>query len=666
MKPSSHASSRRHETLPVDRRSRPAPAVVAGVVVLIALVYWPVAGYEFVNFDDDVHVYQNQFVRTGLTARNAAWAFGIHGPSQWHPLAWLSHQLDCELYGLDAGAHHLTNVVLHTLAAVLLFLALDRMTGAFWPAALAAALFAVHPINVESVAWVSERRNVLSAVFCMLTLLAYTAYSRRGGTGRYMLVAAFFALGLMAKPMLVTLPCGLLLLDVWPLRRSRFLAREELADGIDDSLPAAGPQRSLGFLVLEKLPLLTLSAISSVLTVLCQQSEQIVAGLDALPLNVRILNALVAYGAYLRKLIWPTDLGVFYPHPGFIDSDPLAVLLVPALLSAALLIAITGWTLWTFRRRPYLAVGWLWFLGTLVPMIGLVQSGQQQMADRYTYLAQIGLFLAVVWFVRSLERRPGRLLRIGGAVAVALSAGFAWWQVGYWQNSIMLFEHTAAVTRRNHWAHNNWGLALYERGRVAEAMQQYRRALHYVPDYALAHYNLGVVLHDQGRVTEAIDHFREALRLRPDDAQAHIRMGAAVGHQGDLESAVAHFRQALYFRPNDTMAHYNLGLALARLGRSQESLAAFREVVKRQPDDARTHFTIGVILRDSGALTEAHRSLVRARELSPQAAEIHNALGELQMQLGEKDQAIMSFRTAVALRPDFSQARQNLETALAE
>ena len=536
------------------------------LMVLTLAVYAQVHRFGFVNFDDDVHVYENSNVSSGLSMENVIWAFGIHGPSQWHPLAWISHQLDCEFFDLWPGGHHLTNLALHVACVAVLFLFLVRVTRCLWKSAFVAAIFAVHPLNVESVAWVSERRNVLALFFGLLTVAAYGSYARQRTFLRYVPVFVLFAMALMSKPLVVTLPFVMLLLDYWPLRSvGNHLTDHGARSDITESTV------SLSRLILEKVPLLLLSVGASVLTIWCQAG--IIATPAALSVRVRILNALAVLPAYLLKIVWPAGLGAFYPHPGFVSDQPESDLLLPALIGSSILVVVTLWVVLRRRQAPYLAVGWFWYIGTLIPMIGLIQSGQQQMADRYMFLPMIGLVLSVAWFIpeccRTVNVHPS-WLRLAAAGTVLACACGTWVQTGYWQNSVTLFEHTLAVTERNTWAHNNLGLALMNRGFTLQAGAHFSEALEIDPEYGLAHYNLGVVLHKQRKLPQAVSYFQEAVRLTPDHIAAYLRLGVAFADMGELNQAVTSFTEAVRRAPQSPGSTSKSGNRIDAVGQSGE------------------------------------------------------------------------------------------------
>ncbi|MBI1349339.1 tetratricopeptide repeat protein [bacterium] len=524
------------------------------LLLLTAAIYWPVANYEFVNFDDDVHVYDNPHVNTGVNTSNVVWAFGIHGPSQWHPLAWISHQLDCQLFGANrdpksAGWHHLVNLCLHLGCIVLLFRFIEQLTGRSEPALLVAALFALHPLNVEAVAWISERRTVLCLFLMLAALLIWLQYAARPTISRYLIVALLLAMALMAKPMAVTFPCLLLMLDVWPLKR--------------------WSSGSAGKLIVEKLPLFGLSLVSSVLTVWCQQADGIISSMSALPLPLRLANAVMAYANYLRDTVYPWNLSVFYPHPALTGNFSLEASRLPILISTVLLLTVT-YLCWRWRTRsPWLLFGWCWFLGTLVPMIGLVQSGYQQRADRYTYLPNIGLYLAVAaslpWATGS--PRVRQRLSYGCIGVLVILTVLTSLQVSVWHSSQTLFEQALIANPRNSWAHLNAGQAAQERNELDLAEQHFQMALAIQPDYGLAHYNLGVIAYDRGQYDQALAHFQEAVRLDARNADAWVRLGAMLGQSGNVEEAERCFVTALQMEPENIHARSNLEVLKSLNGR---------------------------------------------------------------------------------------------------
>ena len=545
-------------------------AIALGLSLLVLAVYWQVGGHAFLNLDDPYYVSENPVVQRGLTWEGIAWAFGGFHLANWHPLTWLSHMADVQVLGVSAGRHLAVNVVLHLLNTLLLFLLLRGATGRTWRSAAVAALFAVHPLHVESVAWVSERKDVLSTLFWLLATAAYLRYARRPGLLRYLPVAALLALGLLAKPMLVTLPFTLLLLDWWPLGRLG-------AEAEQPGFAPASPSR----LVLEKVPLLLLAAASSVVTYLAQASGGAVfQGLVVAP-GQRLANAVVSYAGYLAKAVWPARLAALYPHPAIAGGG------VPAwqVAAAALLLAAVSLLAFTLRRsRPYLLWGWCWYLGTLVPVIGLVQVGAQAMADRYTYVPLIGILVAAVWGVADLleERRAvSWAAAVLGGAAVLACAWASSRQVAHWRDSISLHRHAVEVTDRNWLALRALGDAYTGAGRYPEAIAAHRQAIEILPGLAEAWHGLGVAYGQLGRHREAIGYFAEALRLNPAYAAAWNNLGSAHRNLGEYPEAVQCYRRALALRPDDPRAWANLGsvsLLVGDAAQAAESLARLRSL----------------------------------------------------------------------------------------
>ncbi len=632
-------------------------AICALLALAVGLVFGQTVRHEFVNFDDNMYVYENPQVSRGLGAQGIAWVFTHSHGGNWHPLTGLSHMADCQLYGLNAGGHHLTNVLLHAAAAVLLFLVLWRMTGGFWPSALAAAVFAVHPLRVESVAWIAERKDVLSGLLFVLTLGAYVRYVRNPfSLGRYLLLLAVFALGLMAKPMLVTLPLVLLLLDYWPLGR---MARAA-ADG-----SVAGGERSNRFsvplrLVREKLPLLLVAVVFCVVTFWLQGNASALN--THLSVWWRITNALVSYVTYLGQLFYPVGLAVFYPYPS--GNPPVG----KAIGALVVLACISVGVLACGRRCPYLLVGWLWYLGMLVPVIGLVQQGSQARADRFTYLPQIGLYVALAWGAADVCRSwPHRRWVCGAASALVLAVlmGCAWRQTSFWCDSQTLWTHALACTTGNTRAHYNLGVDLADRNRTDEAMAQYRKALEIKPDFAEAHNNLGSALIDQGRFDEAIDHCRKALETQPDNAIIHACLGRALVSGHRFEEAIGHYRKALEINPDYADAYYFLGVALAHLGRLDEAIGRYRKSLEIQPNSAIVHTMLGIALASRGQLDEAVEHYRKSLEIQPHDAETHYNLAFALARLGRLDEAIGHYRKSLEIQPNSAIIHTRLGIALA-
>jgi tetratricopeptide (TPR) repeat protein len=592
-------------------------AVGLALAIGTAVVYSPVGQFDFIDLDDPGYVYQNPTVAAGLSASGIAWAFSTGHAANWHPLTWLSHMLDVELFGVTAGPHHLVNVGLHIVATLLLFGLLLRLTGAIGRSGFVAALFAWHPLHVESVAWIAERKDVLSTVFWLLTTWAYVAYvaPRRPMTNRrsrYALMLVLFALGLMAKPMLVTLPFTLLLLDFWPLGR----------------IGSRAPLRSWTPLVVEKAPLFVLAAVSSFVTFVVQRQGGAVSTLDLVPWTTRLANAVLSCVIYLRKTIWPVDLAVFYPYPGSIATT--------AVIPAAIALGVLTYLAIRWRHRiPAVLTGWLWYLGTLLPVIGLVQVGTQAMADRYTYVPLIGVFIAVAWGVGDVWRGRSPFVPATIATAVVLAAAIGTRsQIEHWKNSESIWRRAVSVTSGNYRAHNSLGAVLGNQGRTADAIGHFEEALRLRPDASEGHHihhNLGRALADSGRIADSLPHYREALRIQPDFPEAHNNIGLALASLGRIDEARDHYERAVALAPGLAVAHNNLGLALYALGKPDEALARYTEAIRLDPD----------------------------------YADAYNNRGFAHASAGRGEAAMSDFSAAVGIRPGFHQARFNLALALA-
>jgi len=614
-------------------------------------VYSQVRHYEFVNYDDPEYVGNNIHVRAGLTAGGLVWALTSFDAANWFPLTWLSHMADIQFFGMESGWHHLTNVWLHAIDALLLFAVLKRMTGARWPSALVAFLFALHPLHVESVAWVAERKDVLSAFFWFLTLWCYARYAERPGAGRYLAVLLAFCLGLMAKPMIVTLPFVLLLLDVWPLRRARLPWRWNSPPG--------------KALLLEKLPLLALAVGTSVVTFLAQRHSGAVAPLVGIPLALRLENGLVSYLAYIGDMLWPANLAVLYPLPRTL----------PALGVAAAGLALAGISILVarqFRARPYLAVGWCWYLGTLVPVIGLVQVGTQSHADRYTYVPAIGLSIMLAWGAAELvERRPRARNAVIGAAVVACSACLAvtWFQIQYWASSERRLGHALEVTSDNFITHHNLADYYLQVNRNEEARQQEAEALRINPLYLEARLNLALALSLLGRPGDAETEYRRALELHPEGKQmvvAHSGLGAALAAQHRTTEALPELQLAVRLKPESADGHYNLGTALAELGRNREAASELAAAVRLQPEDAEAHHKLALALAAQGKQDEAANEFAAVAHLRPDDAVIQYNLAIALARAGRLDEAIAHFSEALRLKPGFQAAREDLQIAVGQ
>ena len=613
-------------------RLRTIGSVVCALLVLVTLlVYLPVRHYAFTNFDDTDYVTQNPVVQAGLNWTGIKWAFTTTAANNWHPLTWLSLMLDCQLFGVNAGAEHLVNVFFHAVNVTLFFLLLLRLTGAFWPSAFVAALFAWHPLHVESVAWVAERKDVLSAFFGLLTLLAYVSYAQRrsrvenrepgAGTAMstpgsrrstldYVLALFFFACGLMAKPMLVTLPLVMLLLDFWPLERKRN-ARWRASDA--------------RHLALEKLPFLVLSAVSCVITFIVQQRGGAVAALVRIPMASRIENAFVSYGRYLGKTFWPDNLAVLYPRP-IHWSAGLVV------FSLMLVIGLSVAAVWFGRKFPFALTGWFWFVVTLVPVIGLVQVGMQSMADRYTYLPLIGVFVVLVWGLDAacVGWRVPKTWTISLALMILVACAFRTRdQLRYWQNDEMLFRHALAVTQNNYLAYNNLGTWLSKKGRTPEARNCFQKALQINPDDSAVLYNLGNALVKLGDWDGAIDYYQRALQITPAQADILDNLGLALVAKKQYDVAITNFEAALKVKPDFSDAHNNLATVLFIEHRFDEAAQHYREALRLTPDDPRICANLGDTLVRLGQISEAAKCYQEALRLKPDDVSIAAKLQRL-------------------------------------
>jgi protein O-mannosyl-transferase len=649
-----------------NEKSRSPWFVCLLLAVATLSVYWPVARHDFVNYDDGDYVTGNLHVQSGLNWENVLWAFGTGHASNWHPLTWLSHMLDCQLFGMNPGAQHLVNLGFHIVNTLLCFLLLRHMTGAHGRSAVVAALFALHPLHVESVAWISERKDVLSTLFLLLTLWAYVCFVENRGERRrkkgerreeiasrsrlpssifYLLALLCFALGLMSKPMLVTLPFMLLLLDYWPLERFQFGVR---SSGFNTLLR----------LLWEKLPFFALSAASCVVTFLAQRKGGAVS--TSLSVAERLANALVSYVRYISKMFWPEKLSVLYPHPG---HWPAWVVVG----CAALLLALCVGVILLARTRRYLLVGWLWFVGGLVPVIGLIQVGIQSMADRYTYVPLIGLFVMVVWGLSDVLahwRWRAQALASGASLALAACVLLTSRQIGYWRNSETLFQHAVAATDRNYLAYNNLGFYLSNRGEAAAAMENYRKSLEINPAYEDALNNMGYALAGQKKYTEAIGYYEAALRVRPNHTEVNNNLGNALSELGRLDEAIQHYQIALAQNPEHADAHNNFGIALAMQGKLDEAMVHFRAAIRYKPNYASAHSNLGNALAVQHKLDEAITEYQESLRLKPDEAQAHNNLGNALAEKGRLDEAIAHYQQALRLNADNPEAHYNLATAL--
>lgn len=679
-----------------------AATITASVSFLLAgvtlLCYWPITAHKFICLDDQHYLFESPYVSSGLTWRGVAWAFQTGYFCNWHPLTWISFMLDSQLYGMNPRGFLFTNLVLHIANTVLLFLLLKAMTRRLWLAALVAGLFAWHPLHVESVAWASERKDVLSTFFFLCTLLSYARYvtissaaaNENNGDGGHasrlrLLTLLFFALGLMSKPMLVTLPFVLLLLDCWPFRRFDIFE----PNSVHARLPA---------LLKEKASFFAFAFGASIVTYAVQKAGGAVSSSASLSIFRRTANALVAYFAYLCKTLWPSHLSAAYPIPPELH-------LASVILASAVLVLLTVMFALCARRHPFVATGWLWFLGTLVPVIGLVQVGAQAMADRYMYIPSIGLLILIVWGIDALiswvpSSSASKSVIIGSSIAALVACLVCTRvQIGYWRDSETLFRHAIAAVPDNYLGYDNLGKALDDLGRKDDAVSAWRKAIEFVPGYAEAQYNLGTVLLTQGKTEEAISHLQVAIKAAPRDANAHQNLGNAYLKLGKLSEATAQYAEAAALEPNvpifqrvlgsvllrqskwkeaalvlsdairlepaSAEANRNMGVALIHQGRGAEALASFREAVRLQPRDAEMRFNLGLALLDENQPVQAEEQLTECIRLKPDETKGHYRLAIALAQQHKAKEAIAQYREALHLTPDFPDAKSELARLLA-
>ncbi|MGB8226785.1 MAG: tetratricopeptide repeat protein [Sedimentisphaerales bacterium] len=568
------------------------------------VVFYQVHSFEFVNYDDPAMVYKNPDVQAGITLKTIKWAFYNEDWCMWHPLTWFSHMLDWQLFGNNAGGHHLVSLIFHIANTLLLFIVLKKMTGALWSSAFVAALFALHPLHIQSVAWVSERKDVLSTFFWMLTMWAYVRFVGRPKIANYLLVIVFLALGLMAKAMLVTLPFVLLLLDYWPLER-------------------LGTKRSLSRLLIEKIPLFAVVLASCIVTFIAQKRGGAAHTLENCSLPVRFANTFISYVQYIIKMIWPTHLAVFYPHPGQNVSVPIAV------ISAIFLLIVTVLVFRFARNHKYLVTGWFWYLGTLVPVIGLVQVGDQALADRYSYVTLTGLFIIIAWGMPELLakwRYKKIALAVSAILIVLVLAVYTYFQLGYWRNSQILFQHALDVTGDNYTMHLSISESLREQGRLDEAIYHCSEAVRIKPEGFMAHIWLGYILRETGRLGEASEEYRKCIQIKPDDPNTLNILGTIVGQLGRFDEAVKYFTQALRIDPNSADTHTNIGFALSCQGKLDEAVAHLTEALRLDPNSALTHYHLGRILAQQGKIDQAIAHFEQAVQIDPNDTDARNSL----------------------------------------
>ncbi|PKN20382.1 MAG: hypothetical protein CVU71_00900 [Deltaproteobacteria bacterium HGW-Deltaproteobacteria-6] len=548
--------------------------VIVVLIILILAGYWQVQDFEFVNYDDTIYVTQNFKTQTGMTWANIKGTFTDFSMANWHPLTMLSHMMDWQLFGVKAGGHHWSSLIIHIFNTVLLFLLLNSLTGSVWRSATVAALFAIHPINVESVAWIAERKNVLSTFFWMLTMMFYVRYVKRPVWERYLPVLLCFALGLMSKPMLVTLPFTLLLLDYWPLHRTYF---NTLGEGPEKSCEIKGMKQKVSFLIAEKIPLFVLSIVFSCITLYAQHNDGTLSDLDMVPITDRISNAIVSYSLYIKKLLWPMDLAVLYP----LEHIPIWQVTFAGLF----LLIVTTLVIKYVRKYPFMAVGWLWYMGTLIPVIGIVQAGVQSMADRYAYVPFIGLFVLIVWGLFSVSARKcsKKLLLVTIAAGIIGLTTMTYGQIQYWENNYTLYHRALEVAKPNYIPHKNLGIHLINQNRPEEAVQHLRKAMEFKKNDPTLYNSMGVALLMMNDSSGAEKAFKTALTFNPNNARAHNNLGMALMNQGNFDEALKHFQEAVKLEPLFANAHYRLSIIFKQKGISDKALYHYHEAIRINP-----------------------------------------------------------------------------------
>ena len=611
------------------------------------LTYWQVLDHGFLNFDDNRYVSENPHITQGLTLESMKWAFMESYTSNWHPVTWLSHMLDFEIYGTNPSGHHLTNILFHIANVILLFGVLLKMTGALWRSGFVAALFALHPLNVESVAWIAERKNLLSTFFWFLTMWSYLDYVKKGQM--YLLMVLFLALGLMAKPMLVTLPFVLVLLDFWPLKRWDWGNMKKTIESIKAS-------------IIEKIPLFILVVGSCVTTYMVQKGGDAVRSTELRSLYSGLTNALVSYLEYLGKMVWPQRLSVFYPHPG--NTLPAWKVLA----CGVVLVWATVWVVKRIRNMPYLTVGWLWYLGSLVPVIGIVQVGEQAMADRYTYIPMVGIFIAISWGLSDLMKNgKQKFLPLLAGIFILILTALTWVQAGYWKNGVTLFSHAISVVENETpsfvIAHNNLGHALFSEKCYEESVKQYQQAIKINPHYAVAHNNLGTALIELNRYDQAIDHYREAIKLKPDYAEAYNNLGNALGDKGELNESINYYKNAIRLKKDYADAYSNLGIRLSETGQYEAAIVQYQKALEINPGLFQVHNNLAILLSSRGEIIQAIEHYREAIALDPGFTKAHNNLGSTLAGQGRFEEAIEHFEKALSIDPDYIDAQKNLDLA---
>jgi tetratricopeptide (TPR) repeat protein len=632
-----------HQFIDIKRHQK-ILAIYLLLILTILVTYWQVKDFNFVGFDDELYITENSHTQSGLTIDGIVWAFTTFHAGNWHPLTWLSHMLDCELYGLNPMGHHWTNLLFHMTNTLLLFFMFQKMTGAIWKSAFVAALFALHPLHVESVAWVAERKDVLSTFFGMLTILAYIRYVKKRNFLRYSLIFIFLSLGLMAKPMLVTLPFVLLLLDFWPLERLKYYSHHQSS--------------KLFSLIYEKIPLFIPVAISSVLTIFAQKEAGALYSFESLSANTRIANAFVSYASYIVKTIWPQNLAIFYPH----SFGMLSLWYV--FLAAFAMAGISFFSIRLFKQRPYVAVGWFWYLVTLIPVIGLIQVGAQGMADRYTYIPLTGLFIMLAWGISDLLKKWHYRKTVLAVCAIILLFTFStrsYFQIRHWENSAAVFKNAIQTTKNNWLAYRELGLALMRDGELDDAVFYYKKALQIRPNYLTALDNLGMTLHRLGRFEEALFYYSKALKINRKDAGIHNNTANVLTALGKLEEAIKHYKKAILITPDFAEPHYNLANILVIQKKFDEAVFHYESAIKNDSEYNDAHYNLGCILLRQKKIKEALTHFTEVIKINPDYKQAYNHIGIILVQKGKFKKAKKFFSKAVQIDPDYSEALKNLK-----
>ena len=616
--------------LNINPRKQKLIVYIALTVVTLA-VFWQVNQYDFINIDDNVYVTENSHIQSGITLEGVRWAFSTTYAEFWHPLTWLSLMLDYQLHGLNAGGYHLTNLILHILSALLLFWLFNRMTGAIWKSAFVAALFALHPLHVESVAWIAERKDVLSAFFWMLTLCLYVYYTEKPAIRRYLPVLFSFILALMSKPMVVTLPVIMILLDYWPL--DRFDLQK-------------GKTNLILWQLREKIPFFVLSAVFSMITLYAQYKPSVKH--YPIPLGPRLANASVSFMTYLGKTFWPNDMAVYYPLS---EQIPLWQILGSALLILVISIAVIVMV----RRLPYLFTGWFWYAITLLPVIGIIQARNFSMADRYTYLPLIGIAVMLAWGVPSLIKSDNtrkKILFPAAMAALSILAVLTWQQCGYWKNSVEICNHALQVTKDNYLAHINLGSVLFDEGKTEEAIAHYNKAISIMPNLILSYNKRGIAYAKLGRYQRALEDFSNAILLNPDNVISYNCRGNIYVELGQYQGAIQDYNKAISIKPDDADAYFNRGIVYVKLGQYQMAIEDFSNAIRLKPDNAAAYNSRGAIYTKFGQYQMAIQDLNNTIRLKPDDADAYNNRGIIYTKFGQYQMAMEDFNNAIRLKPD--------------